>query len=195
MSEPFPELTGDYVGDDDEAGGRLAVRHLLESGRRHIAYLGSHQHSASDNSILKGMRLEAGSAGMCAAGPSVRWNCIDESGTRRAVKSLMELRRPPDAIVAFSDIVALWAMRQIQNSGRNVPEDVALVGYDDTPIAAWAPIPLTSVAQPSEQIGRRAAKLLLDIILKRHYDDSSGPIIFPPTLNVRASTQTTGAKT
>jgi DNA-binding LacI/PurR family transcriptional regulator len=83
---------------------------------------------------------------------------------REATAALLNLRQPPTAIFAFDDLMAIGAMEELRRLGMRVPEDVAVVGFDDIDLAAFVDPPLTTVAQPKIEMGRLAADWLLDMI-------------------------------
>jgi len=85
-----------------------------------------------------------------------------QEGGEQAMRQLLKRRPWLDAVFAASDLMAAGALRTLAEAGRRVPDDVALVGYDDDPIAASTSPPLTSVRQPIEEMGREMARLLLD---------------------------------
>jgi LacI family transcriptional regulator len=95
------------------------------------------------------------------------------------------LHRRPDAVFAASDIMAIGALRAIREVGLRVPDDLALIGFDDTPLAARTDPPLTVVRQPARQLGQMAVEILLDLI----DDPEAAPqcLILPTELIVRAS--------
>ena len=97
--------------------------------------------------------------------------------------------RRPTAAVCANDLLALGLLQQTIATGRRVPEDLAIVGYDDIDFAASAAVPLTSVRQPREQLGRRAMELLLDEHVNA--DHKHERVVFEPELIARASTQPT----
>ncbi|MGV8885663.1 MAG: LacI family DNA-binding transcriptional regulator [Microbacteriaceae bacterium] len=176
------------VSVDDVAGGKLAVEHLLALGRRRIAFVGgpSTLHQFID-------RLE-GARGAVAGTPGATLEVIrTESLTileGRAAGENIVARAPgdrPDAIFAANDLVALGLVQSFaMTNGLRIPEEIAIVGYDDIDFAASAVVPLTSVSQPSELIGRTAIELVISEL-----DDATQAgkdIVFQPELVIRAST-------
>ena len=89
---------------------------------------------------------------------------FNASGGERGIRQLLGLKPLPDAVFCGSDDCALGAIHALHEAGLSVPDDMAIVGFDDTPISATVDPPLTTVRQPIEQLGRLAASLLLDII-------------------------------
>jgi DNA-binding LacI/PurR family transcriptional regulator len=103
------------------------------------------------------------------------------------MRRLLERRPDLDAVFAANDSMAVGALRVLQESGRSVPDDVAVVGFDDSPIAAIARPALTTVHQPTEEVGRHLARLLLAQIEDPQQAPDS-PVLLPTHLVLRAST-------
>jgi LacI family transcriptional regulator len=173
------------VSMDDERGGYEATRHLLERGRRRVVYLGGPLAIRQVADRLAGARravAEVAGASLAvveAAGMSV----LDG---RAALERIRGLSTAPDAVFAANDLLAVGALQALSILGDvRVPQDVALIGYDDIDFAAAAVVPLTSMRQPAERMGWTAA----DLVLARSADeDPPARIRFEPELIVRAST-------
>lgn len=149
---------------DGVAGGRAATEHLLALGHRRIAYLAGPRASFSHRSRLRGYR-QALAAKRVAEDPAlIVGGAATMAAGREAASALLDLRRPPTAIFAFDDLMAIGAMEEIRRRGLRVPEDVAVVGFDDIDLSAFVDPPLTTVAQPKAEMGRLAADRLLDMI-------------------------------
>ncbi len=177
------------VSVDDVAGGRLAAEHLIAQGRTRIAYIGG----STIRQVVD--RLE-GARQAVAAHPGVTLEAIETPGLsviagRTAGNNI--LARPasdrPDAIFAANDLVAMGVLQALMMQGQGglrVPQDIALIGYDDIDFAAAAVVPLSSIRQPSALIGQTA----VEILLEEAADPSVEPrqVVFQPELVVRAST-------
>lgn len=177
------------VSVDDVAGGRLAAEHLIAQGRTRIAYIGG----SAIRQVVD--RLE-GARQAVAAHPGVMLEAIETPGLsviagRTAGNDI--LARPasdrPDAIFAANDLVAMGVLQALMMQGQGgvrVPQDIALIGYDDIDFAAAAVVPLSSIRQPSALIGQTA----VEILLEEAADQSVEPrqVVFQPELVVRAST-------
>lgn len=174
------------VSVDDVAGGALAVAHLIAQGRRRIAYVCGPLGIRQVADRLEGARRAA------AAHPEVTIEVISQAALTvaegaRAGAVLAARPDRPDAIFAANDLLALGVLQSLVMTGDvRVPEDVALIGYDDIEFAASAVVPLSSVRQPSQQIGATA----VDLLLGEAADPSLAPrtIVFQPELVARAST-------
>ncbi|QKW23808.1 LacI family DNA-binding transcriptional regulator [Kitasatospora sp. NA04385] len=147
------------VDVDNRDGARRAVRHLLDRGRRRIATITGPQDTRAGLQRLQGFH-DAHAAAVLDAGPVAHGDFSADSGVR-AMQEL--LRRDPgiDAVFAASDSMAIGALRVLKERGRRVPGDVAVVGFDDSPIAVHTDPPLTSVHQPLEQMGREMTRILI----------------------------------
>jgi DNA-binding LacI/PurR family transcriptional regulator len=163
------------VGGDNLAGGLMATRHLLAGGRRHIAFLG-------DASLPEVMLRHEGHLQALAEAGIARDALLDlpvpfEVGAARTtLDALFASGRPVDGVLACSDLLALQALQAAQAAGREVPRDVAVVGYDDMPLAACSSPALTSVHQPLDQAGTNIVDALLGLL--------AGETVAPRTLPV-----------
>jgi LacI family transcriptional regulator len=180
------------VAVDDVVGGRLAVRHLVDVGRRRIAYVGGPPSIRQVADRLRGARQAVRRA------PGVELEVVQTDALTvlagRAAGELIRERRPgdrPDAIFAANDLLAIGILQALMlPGGLRVPEDIALIGYDDIDFASASVVPLSSIRQPAGVIGRRAVELLLDESFAE--DDGSfetDRVLFQPELIVRESTR------
>jgi DNA-binding LacI/PurR family transcriptional regulator len=151
-----------YVDCDNRGGARAAVRHLLDLGRRRVAHITGALDQTSAVDRLDGYRDVM--AGIPGGGDPrlVVEGDFTPSGGERATRELLDRRPDVDAVFAANDLTALGALRVLRASGRRVPEDVAVVGFDDmVPVAEQTEPPLTTVRQDIEEMGRLMARLLL----------------------------------
>lgn len=177
------------VSVDDVLGGRLAVEHLLQTGHRHIAVVGG------PPEIRQVTERRAGAAEAARQfGTDVRLDVVDTRALTIAAGSAAGDRLAgtppgdrPSAVFALNDLIALGLLQALTRHGLKVPQDVAIIGYDDIDFAAAAAIPLSSVRQPREDLGRRAAELLLDEITNPNTHQHQR-LVFQPDLVVREST-------
>lgn len=175
------------VSTDDRLGGRLAAEHLIAQGRRRIAVIGGPMGIRQVAHRLAGAEAAAAEHD----GVSVRMSdtgAMDVGSGRQATRELLDLSpgERPDAIFATNDLVALGVLQELARTGVRVPEDIALIGYDDIEFAASATVPISSVRQPAAEMGERAAELLVSAI-----EDPDSPVqhpVFTPTLVPREST-------
>lgn len=177
------------VSVDSVAGGRLAVEHLIDAGRRRIAFVGGPFDMRQVTDRLAGARSAAENAATRVALEVIATAAMTvEEGVAAGARLLARPRREwPDALFAANDLLALGLLQSLVLDGRLlVPDEIALIGFDDIPFAAAAAVPLSSVRQPSRMIGRTALRILLE----EASDADSIPrqTVFPPELVVRRST-------
>lgn len=181
----LPGFSG--VDVDNVQGGYDATRHLLDQGHRAIATVVGPGEFPSSAARFEGYRRALREAGVAEDSALVEhasdWGI--ESG-RAAAARLLERGAAFTALFTHSDLMALGAIRQLRESGRRVPDDVSLVGYDDLPVAAYVDPPLTTVHQPMLEVGALAAALVLDKLAGRD-GASAGTHLLPAELIVRES--------
>jgi DNA-binding LacI/PurR family transcriptional regulator len=157
-----PELGVPYVGIDNHRAAGDAVRHLLACARRRIALINSEGKYLYAHQREKGYLDALHEAGIA---PDPRWQLevggLDYEAGARAALALMQSSEPPNAIFAVSDTLAIGVIAGLRASGRRVPEDVAVIGFDDISLAAQIDPPLTTIAQPMRELGETAARLVL----------------------------------
>ncbi|MFF7195505.1 LacI family DNA-binding transcriptional regulator [Streptomyces sp. NPDC008079] len=164
-----------YVDADNVGGARAAVAHLFARGRRAVATITGPPDMYVARCRLDGYRQAVEAAGVSAGGSSggssdselVARGDFTEEGGRRAMRELLARRPDIDAVFAASDLMAAGARQVLRESGRIVPTDVALVGFEDSAIARHMDPALTSVRQPTEEMGRTMARVLLEEIAER----------------------------
>ncbi|MEV5430461.1 LacI family DNA-binding transcriptional regulator [Streptomyces sp. NPDC052701] len=177
-----------YVDSDNRGGAREAVRHLVGLGRTRIAHITGPLDQTSAVDRLDGFRDV-----MADADPRlVAEGDFTPSGGERAMRELLGRRPDLDAVFAANDMMAAGALRVLREHGRRVPEDVAVVGFDDMPpVAEQTDPPLTTVRQDIEAMGRLMARLLLrDLDHRATGEPSAGApssVVLPTTLVRRAS--------
>ncbi|MET4922219.1 LacI family DNA-binding transcriptional regulator [Streptomyces sp. PSRA5] len=150
-----------YVDSDNVGGARSAVHHLVETGRRRIATITGPLDMYVAQCRLGGYREAVASAGGDADPSWTAHGDFTEESGRRAMAELLARHPDLDAVFAASDVMAAGALHSLRAAGRRVPEDVAVVGFDDSPIARHTDPGLTSVRQPVEEMGRAMARVLL----------------------------------
>lgn len=151
------------VGVDNVHGGRQAVAHLLAMGHRRIALIAAQQVLQSSQQRCQGAMEAVEEAGLDPAEvlQIVHLSDVSANGGQQAIIPLLDASRPPTAVFTINDTVALGVLRELRVRGLRVPEDLAVVGYDDLFLAAELMVPLSSVRQPMREMGWAAADLLL----------------------------------
>ncbi|MFD8721213.1 LacI family DNA-binding transcriptional regulator [Streptomyces sp. NPDC059629] len=185
------EETLTSVDSDNYGGARSAVEHLLARGRRTIAHITGRLDVYGAQRRVDGYRDALRDAGRTAEELLIEPGDFTEEGGRRAMARLLEREPGLDAVFAGSDVMAAGARQVLRVAGRRIPEDVALVGYDDSAIARHMDPPLTSVRQPIEEMGRAMIDLLLAEIADRRPAAARGlerrHAVLPTALVARAS--------
>ncbi|AOR30773.1 LacI family transcriptional regulator [Streptomyces fodineus] len=184
-----------YVDCDNRGGARAAVRHLVGLGRTRVAHLTGALDQTSAVDRLDGYRDVMAEVPGGNDPRLVVESDFTPAGGERAMRGLLDRCPDVDAVFAANDLTALGALRVLRASGRRVPEDVAVIGFDDMlPVAMEADPPLTTVRQEIEEMGRLMARLLLrglaggrDRTGTTVASAPAGGVILPTTLIRRAS--------
>lgn len=174
------------VSVDDELGGFLAASHLIDAGLRRIVFAGG------PSALQQIVDRFAGARRAVDAAPGVMLETIETPGAsvadgRVAGEAVADRPDPerPDAVFAANDLVAMGVLQALAQRGLRVPEDVAIIGFDDIDFASAAVVPLSSLRQPTELMGRTAMRILLEEI--DDPDAAAQHVVFEPELVVRAS--------
>jgi DNA-binding LacI/PurR family transcriptional regulator len=152
-----------YIDADNRGGAERATRYLLESGRQVIATVAGPQDMKPGVDRLDGYRAALTAAGLFDR-RLITYGDFGQASGDHAVHLLLERRPDVDAVFVASDLMAVGALRALRRGGRRVPDDVAVIGFDDSPIARQTEPPLTTVRQPVEEMGSRMARELLGLL-------------------------------
>jgi DNA-binding LacI/PurR family transcriptional regulator len=175
---------GVTVSSDNRRGGFEATSHLIEQGRRNIAFVGTATPGYPE--FLERWRGYCEALRSAGIEPDERLRVTaepNEEAGRSAVTELVERGTPFDALFAASDLAAIGAMHALQSRGVRVPEQVAIVGFDDIPAASLSSPPLTTVAQEP----RQAAEALIDALVDAVEERKAANRLLPVRLKVRES--------
>ncbi|WP_345184482.1 LacI family DNA-binding transcriptional regulator [Microbacterium panaciterrae] len=169
---PSTERDTDYIIDvDNVAGARLATEHVIGGGRRRIATITGPLSMAGAVDRLRGFREALADAGLTPFA-ELPGDYAEVDGAEAARSLLAAAARPggelPDAIVAASDLMARGALQTLRAAGIRIPEDVAIVGYDDSSVAVSTDPPLTTIRQPMHAQGEAMASVLIDLLSGGH---------------------------
>ncbi len=198
-------LTADFplVAVDDLGGTALLTRHLTRLGHRRIAVLsmplgldrreGLVDIARQATTGYRNIRQRLAGVSMAASEAGIGWSTVavmecnsnDPDAGASGARALLELQPPPTAIIALSDQLALGALRAAQDTDRHVPDQLSVVGFDDSPLAAHGQPPLTTVRQPLRERGEAAGRVVL-AVLAGQTPEVPGP--FDVALVVREST-------
>lgn len=159
-------LHADLVTVDNVEGTRTGIAHLLALGHRDVALLGGPSRHSTAIERDQGYRKALKAAGVPVRQDLVYRGDFREGGGYDGMKTLLALPRRPTAVFVANNLMTLGALRALHEAGVRIPDDMALVGFDDMPWATSLNPPLTAIRQPSEEIGSTAAELLLDRIAR-----------------------------
>jgi DNA-binding LacI/PurR family transcriptional regulator len=181
---------GVSIGCDNYQGGSQATRHLIDLGRRKIAFLGhASGHYPEFFERYRGYAQALQDAGLSVS-PALQVDAINlELSGHEGARELIRRGEPFDAIVTASDLIAIGAMRELQEQHITVPGDVAVVGFDDIPAASLASPSLTTVLQDT----RAAGEVLVETLLRSIHNEPIEEKVLPTRLVVRRSCGTHGA--
>jgi LacI family transcriptional regulator len=172
------------VATTNVEGGRSAARHLIERGRRTIAMVNGPVDFGCDQDRLEGYRQVLEDAGIRYDAGLVA-NCdFTQAGGASAMTRLLQANPQVDAVFAANDLMAFGVLQALREAGRTVPDDVAVVGFDDIPAAALTHPPLSTVHQPLYDMGRTAAAMVMAGI---GGEDIAGRVELPTRLVVRGT--------
>lgn len=155
----YPSVTGDNIN-----GGLLATRHLIQVGRQKIAFLGGEDDEREVQQRYTGYERALKDAGLEVNPQRVAYGDYSLSSGSTAMEQLLQQAPDLDAVFVNSDLMAIGAINVIQSKGKRVPEDIAVVGYDDLSIAALNNLPLTTIRQNIPMTGRLLAQNLVQFI-------------------------------
>ena len=186
-----PGARGTTIGCDNFAGGHAAGKHLVACGRRRIAFLGDASgHYPEFRDRYLGLCAALREAGL-PVDPGLQVDALTvEQAGYDATRRLLRREIAFDAIFAGSDMIAIGAMRALEESGLSVPHDIAVVGFDDIPTAGFTRPPLTTIAQDY----CRAAEMLVDTLIDQIAQRPTDTALLAPRLVVRGTTAVTPAR-
>lgn len=157
--ERYCSVTGDNI-----AGGMLATRHLMSIGRQRIAFLGGPMDEIEVQQRFKGYETALGEAGQTVNPDMVAYGDYSHASGITTMQHLLDTSPHLDAVFVNSDLMAVAAVNVLQNRGKRVPQDVAVVGYDDLSIAKYNSLPLTTVRQNIPLAGKLLAQNLVQYL-------------------------------
>lgn len=176
---------GISIGCDNIQGGRAISEHLLALGRRNIAFIGDiSPHCPEFSDRYQGLVQALEAAGL-TADPALQIDAVDSTEVvgQQAMRQLLARGTKVDAVFAASDLMAIGAMRALNEAGLRIPEDIAVVGFDDIPMASFASPALTTVAQDT----KRAGELLVETLLHEIKNEPATSVMLPAHVVVRRS--------
>ncbi|WP_166352013.1 substrate-binding domain-containing protein [Phytoactinopolyspora limicola] len=176
---------GWFVDADNEGGARQAVDHLYATGRRRIATIAGPQDMGAGSARLVGYRDACQAHGLPPEASLVAYGDFSFDAGVAGMRELLQRHPDIDGVFAAADLMAAGALRTLREAGRRVPDDVAVVGFDDSGVARQTDPTLTTVRQPTEEMGREMARLLISRIAGADPEQSFA--VLDTTLVVRES--------
>lgn len=152
------------VSVDNRHGGCLASSHLIQLGHRRIAYITGPANHSDDLDRLAGYREALALAGIPFDAALVMPGTGQVGGGEAALDPLLAVDGPPTAAFCYNDMTAIGLLRMARERNLSIPHDLAVVGFDDIPFASYVQPPLTTVAQPKREMGRRAVEMVLALL-------------------------------
>lgn len=183
LGRPLVEGDINFVDVDNVEGGFKATRYLIDLGYKRVATITGKKGNAVTKDRLAGYQKAVVETGLVLEEGLIAEGDFTESGGYQAMKALLKSR--PDAVFAASDLMAAGAIRAVLEANLRVPQDVAVVGFDDVPLDPILTMPLTTIRQPLLKFGEKAVELLIDLIGKSEVSAKS--IILETELIVRES--------
>ncbi len=164
------DIAAPCIIPDDAGGGRIATQHLIEAGRRRIGFINGPANYEATHRRTEGYRQALESAGLPFDPVLVRAGKWHENSGYQLARDLMQMSHPPDALFCASDSLAVGALDALHEMGAVVPDDIALVGFDNRSFSQYQRPPLTTVELPLVEMGRLAGMSLLSAILEGKQD-------------------------
>ena len=188
-----PHLIAPSVRLDNEEGGFMATEHLIEQGYKRIAILAGPENLGVSNSRMQGY-LNALKKYKIKKDDSLIFHCdFNQDYAYFATQELLSMKKRPDAIFTISDRMAIGAMLAIKKKGLRMPEDIGLVGFNNEPVVSLVTPCITSVEQPSFELGKIAAKLFIEMMHSTEKMDHVEKVL-KPKLFVRESSNRNAEK-
>lgn len=186
VDRSLAKLKTDLVEVDNYQGALEAVNHLLDQGHKHIGLIEGRSQVSTSRERRRGYLDALAARGIAPRKEFMRAGDFKQASGRLLTHELLDLRRPPTALFVCNNLMTVGALAALHQRGQRVPQDVALVGFDDLPWAEALDPPLTVVRQPAYEVGRQAMELLLKRILEP--DRPPVTVRLRPELVIRRST-------
>ncbi len=159
--------TCNFVDSENIHGARLAVSHLYKKGHRKIGFMKGFMAEVNAQDRLRGFMDEMNNLGLQVREDWILSGNFDQETAYNAADQLLKLTKKPTALFCADDYMAIGAMRRFKEVGLRIPEDIAVIGFDDIELAAYIKPALTTIRQPMTKMGETAARLLLDLVTNK----------------------------
>ena len=161
----FPAALVDNIG-----GASKAIQHLIDQGHKRIGFIGGPENSTTMIDRLKGYESALAQNGYPVVDELLKWGDLNSESGFQATKHLMKQKNRPSAILAGNDQMAFGAIGAARKLGFTVPDDLAVVGFDDIPLSAYFEPTLTTIKIPRYQLGEGAMEMLIDLIQEKDFN-------------------------
>jgi LacI family transcriptional regulator len=188
VNRHIDEFQTAYVINNNQHGAYLAVQHLVSLGHKHITHITGPLRISSVKERINGYRQALQKNDIPYDTNLVIHTDLTLECGYQTTLNLLKRNKMPSAIFAYSDHLAIGAIKAIRELGLSIPENISLAGYDDIEYAQFLDIPLTTVRQPMYEIGQRAINHLIEIIQSDDYQPKEHQEILEPDLIIREST-------
>lgn len=172
---------------DNIRGGYMATKHLIDCGYETIGFIGVSEHEMANNDRLEGYRRAFQRYGREIEPEYLRFGDFRQETGYTIIQTLIKSGSYPRALFAENDVLAIGILHGIKDSGLRVPEDIALIGFDDISFSAYQEVQLSTINQPKEKMGRIAGEILINEIEAGEHRTAPRKVILEPELVVRKS--------
>jgi len=186
IDRDLPNIEVDAVLTDNQQGGYLATRHLIQRGHRRIACIAGPSHITPSAERVTGYLQALAEAGIPYDESLILGGDYHPASGQQVAATLLAHDFPPTAIFALNDLMAMGALRAAAEAGLRVPQDLGIIGYDDIEFASFTNPPLSTIAQPKDEVGSQATEILVKRITEK--TNAKRRLVLPPTLIIRGST-------
>ncbi|MFQ6067726.1 MAG: LacI family DNA-binding transcriptional regulator [bacterium] len=188
LDRHFEEIATNYVITDNMTGGFIATQRLIDRGHQKIAFInGSYQNSTA-KARFRGYQKALEENKIVFNDSLVDWGNVNMEDGYNAMRRILAKERPPLGVLSYCDYVAMGAGKAVRDKNLRIPEDVSLVGYDDIDFARYLDVPLTTVCQPKDDLGKKGVEILIDIIEgKLSNEEEFQRLLLQPRLVIRKS--------
>jgi len=185
LDRPMQDRRFDTVLVQNQSGSKCAVQHLInEHGHRRIVFIGLNRQLYTMRARFEGYRRAMMEAGLP---PEPSFKCATQELTSAIVASVLRKEDPPTAFFCSNNLTTRYALRALLDQGARIPEEVALIGFDDFELAEILHPTLTVVRQPVDEVGRVAAGLLFDRLKRDEFPKDGNKVVLPVELVIRRS--------
>lgn len=174
-----------YVITNDVRGGYLAANYLLEQGKKNVFFLSGPENISIAASRAQGIQLAFRERNLPFPRNHIYYGNLTYKDGSRTLERILQSYRPPFGVFCSSDIVAIGVLSMARACGYKIPEEISIVGYDNSEIDQYLDYPLTTIAQADYQIGSQGMKLLMEVITAQEPYKRMDQVVFEPELIVR----------